>query len=582
MNPPGSGTITFLFTDIEGSTQRWEGHPQVMSAAQVRHDQILTHAVESHNGYLFKIVGDSGHAAFSNAQDGLSAALAAQYAIQAEAWPPEIAPLKVRMALHTGFAELQDGDYAGQALNRVARILSAGHGGQILLCNVTAALLMSLNRADIKLKYLGSHQLKDLTQPAEIYQALVPGRQEEFPPLNSLSNRPHNLPILPTVFIGRQKELAEARGLLSTCRLLTLTGPGGTGKTRLGLQLAAEVSDEFEDGTYFIPLASIRNAALIPSAIAQGLGLRESAERPVIESLKSYLHENRILLLVDNFEHVIEAAPLMSELLADAHWLKIVTTSREALRVYGEQVYYVEPLSVPDADPDTPVEVLSRNEAVALFIQRASSVAPNFRISGENALDVVQICRRLDGLPLAIELAAARVRLFPPQALLQRLDKRLPVLTSKMRDLPERQQTLRETLQWSYDLLDPGEQELFARLGIFNGGCTLEAVEAICAPGLDIDSVDGLESLLNKSLLRTQEGQAGVRFFHARDDPRVRPRAPGGAWRGKEPAGAASAVSPAPGRKGKPRIHGIAATNLVRDDRSRAEQYSCCAGLVLF
>jgi predicted ATPase/class 3 adenylate cyclase len=511
-----SGTLTFLFTDIEISTQLWERHTAAMAVALTRHDAILRHAIEEHQGVVVKSTGDGIHAVFARAPDALAAALAAQRALHAESWGAT-GQLRVRMALHTSVAEARDGDYFGPPLNRIARLLAAGHGGQILLSLATAELVRDALPPEVALHGLGVHRLKDLTRPEQIFQALAPDLPTAFPPLNTLDARPNNLLAQPTPLIGRDKDVARLCDLLQhpDTRLVTLSGPGGIGKTRLALQVAAELLDKFPDGVYFVALASITDPTLVATTIAQTLGVQEAGGQPLAEHLSAALREKQMLLLLDNFEQVVVAAPLVSTLLATAPRLKALVTSREILKLRGEKEFAVPPLTLPDPARVPPIEALSQYAAVELFIRQALDVRPDFVVTNENAPAVVEICHRLDGLPLAIELAAARVKLFSAEALLARLGQRLALLVGGARDLPARQQTLRNTIEWSYNLLDAGEQTLFRRLAVFVGGCALEAVTAVCdaAGDVPLDVLDGLTALVDKSLLRQTEGLDGEPRF---------------------------------------------------------------------
>jgi predicted ATPase/class 3 adenylate cyclase len=486
-----TGTVTFLFTDIEGSTRLWAQHPDGMRVALARHDTLLREAIEAHGGAVFKTIGDAFCAAFTTAADAVAAIVEAQRALAHESWETT-GSLRVRAALHTGAAAQRDADYFGHTLSRVARLRDAGHGGQTLLSLATAELVRDHLPPNLELRDLGQHRLKDLTRPERIFQLVIPDLPADFPSLRALDPRRANLPVQPTDFIGREREVAEVCGLLRRdgVRLVTLTGPGGTGKTRLGIQVAAELLDEFSDGVAFVALAPISDPALAASAIAQALEVKESGGTPLIESLKAYLREKQLLLVLDNFEQIADAAPLVAELLAAATQLTVLVTSRERLHLSGEHEYAVPPLGLPpttdDRRPTTGrwrpnLHTITQYEAVRLFIERAQAARADFAVTNDNAPAVAEICYRLDGLPLAIELAAARVKLFPPQALLTRLDNRLKLLTGGARDLPARQQTIRNTIDWSYNLLDAGEQTLFARLGVFVGGCTLEAAEAVCS-----------------------------------------------------------------------------------------------------
>jgi predicted ATPase len=423
----------------------------------------------------------------------------------------------VRMALHTGAAEQRDGDYFGPPLNRVARLLMAGHGGQVLLSLAAAELVREHLPPDAALRDLGRHRLKDLSLPEQIYQLIAPDLPADFPALKTLDARRTNLLAQPTALLGRAQELASVCTLLrrADVRLVSLTGPGGTGKTRLALQVAAELLDAFDDGVWFVDLAPLSDANLVIATIMQTLQLKEIGGQPALELLKTYLHDKQVLLILDNFEQVVEAASQLAALLAAAPQLKVLVTSRIVLRLRGEQEYAVPPLALPDLKHLPALDVLSQYAAVELFIQRAQAVQPDFQVTNANAPAVAEICYRLDGLPLAIELAAARIKLFSPQALLQRLDRRLKFLTGGARDLPSRQQTIRNAIDWSYHLLEDGEKTLFARLGVFVGGCTLEAAEAVCDLNSDLlfDLVDGIAALIDKSLLRQIEGASGEPRF---------------------------------------------------------------------
>jgi predicted ATPase/class 3 adenylate cyclase len=516
-----SGTVTFLFTDIEGSTALAQAYPDEMHLLLERHHAILRQSIEAHNGFVFRITGDAFAAAFHTSQEAVLAASDAQRGLLQEAWHP--VPVRVRMGIHTGAAEAGSGDQVGDSyagyltLTRVQRVMSAAHGGQVLLSSASAELVRGQLPEEASLRDLGEHRLKGLVNPERLWQLVVPGLPSEFPPLASYNAIPNNLPAQPTALVGREAELGEIVQRLASegVRLVTLTGPGGIGKTRMALQAAAELIEQFENGVYFIDLAPIRDPDDFPAAIAQTLGLRETSDRPLLAELTGHLLSRTVLLLLDNFEQVTAAAPQVAELVRACPRLKLLVTSREALHIRGEYVYPVPPLALPRVDlKQTTIEQLSQYEAVRLFIERAQAVRPDFNITNENAPAVAEICWRLDGLPLAIELAAARIRLFSPQALLERLGHRLQLLKGGARDLPVRQQTLRDAIDWSYEILDRGEQRLFALLSVFSGGCSFEAVEATAGqvdlpegPGLEV--LDSLLSLVDKSLIRQVERENG-------------------------------------------------------------------------
>jgi predicted ATPase len=469
-----TGTVTFLFTDIEGSTRLLHELGDAYADALAKHRRLLREAFALHGGAEVDTQGDAFFVAFSRATDALAAARAGQEALAS-------GPIQIRMGLHTGEPMVGEEGYVGIDVHRAARIMSAGHGGQVLLSQATRDLL----DASVELRDLGEHRLKDLAGPERIYQL----GYEEFPPLKSLSNT--NLPLPRSPLVGREHELAQLRSRLldDEVRLLTLTGPPGTGKTRLAVAIGLELIDVFSNGVFFVGLAPVVDPALVAPTIAQALGVTERGGQPLLDLLCEDLAEKSLLLLVDNFEHLLEAAPVLSELLAAAPNLTVLATSRERLHLTGEH--------------DFPLAPLVEKEALDLFAARAQAAEPSFALDGNRPV-VLEICRRLDGLPLAIELAAARVRVLSPAGLLVRLEQRLPLLTGGARDVPERQRTLRATIEWSYELLEPEEQELFARLAVFAGGCPLEAAEEVCEAELDT-----ICSLVDKSLLR----QSADRFW---------------------------------------------------------------------
>ncbi len=480
-----SALITMLYTDIEGSTHRWQRFPQIMHAVLARHDAILQTAISQHRGKIVVTTGDGVLAVFTSARDAVQAALAAQRALDAADWA-DVDDLKVRMGLHTGEAVESHGDYHSPALNRGARLMAAGHGGQILLSAATFELIRDDVPVGAVLRDLGEHRLKDLIRPEHIFQIAAEDDHREFAPLKTLDHHPNNLPMQATPLIGRETQAANLQALLrrADVRLVTLTGVGGVGKTRLSLQVAAELLEEYPDGVYFVALGSLDAAQLVLPAVALALGVKESGDQSLRDRVAAFVRNKQLLLVLDNFEHVLAAAPVVTELLQAAARLKVLVSSRIVLHLYGEREYPVPSLELP-APQKLPasLETVSQCAAVSLFIARAQLVKPDFAVTNETAPAVAEICSRLDGLPLAIELAAARVKMLPPQALLARLENRLKVLTGGARDLPARQQTIRGAIDWSYNLLDECEKDLFARLSVFAGGWTVEAAEAVWAAG---------------------------------------------------------------------------------------------------
>ena len=478
---PG-GTVTVLFTDIEGSTRLLRELGDGYAEALAEHRRILRDAFERHNGVEVDTQGDAFFVAFARARDAVEAAADGQRMLGA-------GPIRVRMGIHTGEPLRTEEGYVGMAIHRGARIAAAGHGGQVLVSQTAQQLVQDDLPGELALYDLGQHRLKDLGHPQQIFQLLAEGLQRDFPPLASLENRPTNLPPQATPLIGRERELAEVVALMRNpdVRLLTLTGPGGAGKTRLALQAAADLLDDFTDGVFFVGLAEIAEPSLMVPTIAQTLGVKETGGLSEEEALARYLHDRELLLVLDNFEHLLDTAPQLSDLVRNASSVQAILSSRAPLRVSAEREY--------------PVPELAESDAVALFVERALAVKPGFELNGD-ASAVAEICRRLDGLPLAIELAAARARILSPPALLDRLGQMLPVLTGGARDLPDRQRTLSDTIAWSYGLLDEEEQRLFAKLAVFAGGFTLEAAEEVCGADLDM-----ITSLVDKSLVRHEEGR---------------------------------------------------------------------------
>jgi predicted ATPase/class 3 adenylate cyclase len=515
VSDPSPETLTFVFTDLESSTRLWESFPDAMKAAMERHDAILRDAVEDSDGRVVKITGDGLMAVFSSASDGVRACLEAQRALQDEAWG-ETGPLRVRMGMHAGEPQPRAGDFYGPPVNRAARIMAAAHGGQVLLSALAAELAEERLPVEARLRDLGDHRLKDLFQPEHIFQLVHPGLPTDFPPLATLSQRPNNLPTQTSEFLGREAQLAAIRDLLDAAgvRLLTLTGPGGIGKTRLALQGAADQIDRFEDGVYFVDLAPVQDPDAVFEAVVRAIGLTGTSDEGVLEVLKQQLRAKHMLLLLDNFEQVMDAADGVADLLQHCADLKVLVTSREALRVRGEHLLAVPPLSLPNGSAQTSAEIVAEYEAVRLFVERAREARPSFALTDDNAAAVAEISTRLDGLPLAIELAAARLKLFSPDDLRDRLRSRLELLGRGPRDLPARQQTLRSTIEWSYELLDGEEQAIFQLLSVFSP-TRVEAVEEVVArlESLgEVDVVDRLTSLVDKSLVRSLEGSGPQRL----------------------------------------------------------------------
>jgi len=493
-----SGTVTFLFTDIQGSTRLWQEKPQAMSVSHERHDTILRAAIESNHGYVFQIVGDSFSAAFHNATDGLRAILSAQRGLQAETWG-ETGAIKVRMGLHTGTAEiLADGKYEGYAtIASTQRVMSAAHGGQTLLTQTTYELLQNTLPDGVILRDMGEYRLKDLRAPLRLYQVNVPDLPHEFPPIKSLDTQPNNLPAQLTTFIGREKEIAEIKASLNSARLVTLTGSGGTGKTRLSIEVGTQVLANFSNGVWLIELAPLSDPAQIIPALAQAFGLQELPFNPLANIVADYLRDKKLLLILDNCEHLIAAcARLANDLLHQCTGLRILASSREALGIAGEVAYR------------TPS--LADSESTQLFVDRARAANSKFSLTDSSASSVAQICHRLDGIPLAIELAAARTKFLSAEQIAARLDDLFRLLVGGSRTALPRQQTLRALIDWSYDLLSEEEKNLLRIASVFVGGWTLEALEVVSE---DPNAIEHLEGLVNKSLVVTDEREGEMRYL---------------------------------------------------------------------
>jgi predicted ATPase/class 3 adenylate cyclase len=531
MAPPErpTGEIAFLFTDIEGSTRLVDAlGTAAWRPLLERHRSLVRSALTAHGGFEQGTEGDSFFVVFRTVADAVAMIVDAQRALAAEPWP-EHAPIRVRAGIHWGIGELDaDGSYVGHDVHRAARVASAASGGQVLLSEAAADLAARSLPGGVRLRSLGAHRLKDL-QPERIEQLVVDGLQEEFPPIRSLDARPNNLPVQLTPFVGRERELDELRALLETSRLVTLTGPGGTGKSRLALQLAAAVADRFPDGTWFVPLAAVSDPSLVPGAIAAAIGIGEDPARSRLDVIASELEGRRTLLVLDNLEQLARAATDVAELLRRLPKLHVIATSRSPLHVNGEQEYPVpglpSPVDLHEVSPfererlppelrnQTP-ESLMAFEAVRLFVARAGAVRPGFAVTDGNAGDVAAIVAHLGGVPLAIELAAARVRFLTPAAIHERLEGRLDVIGSGPADVPERQRSLRGAIAWSYDLLEPPVRRLFERLSVFSGGFDLTCAETVAgdASELGVDPLDGLAALVDHSLLGSGEAGGEPRF----------------------------------------------------------------------
>jgi len=512
--PLPSGTVTFLFTDIEGSTKRWETHGDDMRVAVERHDSVLRGVFEQHGGYVFKTVGDAFCVAFTSAPSALTAALEAQRAIATEDHA-SVGGIHVRMGMHTGNADERGGDFFGPSVNRVARLMSVGHGGQILVSDSTRVLVRGDLPPDASLIDLGSHRLKDLAQPEHIWMLSAPGLRSEFPALTSLDSFPNNLPVQITTFRGREQDLEDLKPLLDEHRLVTIHGPGGMGKTRLALQAGADVLEQYSDGVWLADLASLRFPELASSVVSKALSISQFHDRSVDDAIVAALKRKKMLLIFDNCEHVIDdVAKLADTILKQCPDVRILATSRQALQVTGEEVVRLQPLGVPEPRAEVTAKNATSFPALALFIDRATAVNKSFKVDDDTAHTIGEICRHLDGLPLAIELAAARVKVLSLESIAQRLDRRFSLLTGGDRTAQARQRTLSALIDWSYELLTPQEQTIFCRASIFSGGFSLEGAEAVCTgDGIEeTDVLDLLASLADKSLLVAETSQRSERY----------------------------------------------------------------------
>jgi predicted ATPase/class 3 adenylate cyclase len=499
-----SGTVTFLFTDIEGSTRLWDTAPTAMRTALERHDAILRSAIDSHGGYVFSTAGDAFSAAFPRASDALAAAISAQMSLSNETWPDD-AFLAVRMGLHTGEATERDGDYFGSTVNRAARIMATAHGGQVLCSEVTAGLL----KDEAAMVDLGQHRLRDLSAPQRIFQV----GDGVFPPPRSIDAFPGNLPLQMSSFVGREKQLQRTAAALADSRVVTLTGVGGVGKTRLALQVAAEVLPRFADGAWLCELAPLRDPAGVSDSLAALFDVVPRGGQTIVQALEEFLRGKELLLVLDNCEHLLApVAVLVDSLERSCPRLVVLATSREGLGIDGERILVVPSLASPVAD--AALDVVAESDAVRLFVERGQAVKSDFTVTSENASSVAQLCRRLDGIPLAIELAAARLPAMNPAEIARRLDRRFEVLAGGRRGAVERHQTLRAAIDWSYELATEPQRRLLARLTAFAGGCTLEAIEAVCAgdPVAAEDVWELIAALVSQSLVVAEDQGLDTRY----------------------------------------------------------------------
>ena len=510
---------SFLFTDIVGSTLHWERADRAMHAALTRHDEIVRGAISEFGGQIMHTAGDGFCAAFPTPVQALKTSVKINRTLAEETWA-ETGPLQVRAAIHWGEAYERGGDYFGPSVNRTARILALAHGQQTLVSEAAYQQVRFAAAAnEVILRDLGVHRLKDLQEPERLWQATHVSLPYEFPPLQSLDHYPNNLPQFLSSFVGRERDLSEVVSRLRSTRLLTVTGFGGSGKTRLALQASANLQEEFVDGIWLAKLETVPDPSLVAQEIANVLRIREQPGTSILSSIASHLEGRQTLLLLDNCEHVLdECSSIVSRLLAECPDLRIMTTSRQALGIAGESIYHVRPLKTPpvvaEVDAITDPTVLLRIESVRLFAERATMVQPRFAITLENCRAIAQICQSLDGIPLAIELAAARVRAMSVNQIADRVEDRFRLLTSGRRDVLPRHQTLRALIEWSCDLLTPAERVLFSRLAVFSSGWTLEACEAVCVGGTVEEwlVLDLLTALVDKSLIITDYVDGQYRY----------------------------------------------------------------------
>lgn len=508
-----SQTLTFLFIDIEDSARLLDDvGPSNYERLTAEYRKVVGDSLARFHETEIEIAGEEFFATFYSTNCALTAAREIQLRLKRN---PEFAHLRVRMGIHCGTAIHSGDDYVGIDINRAARILAVAHGGQIVVSETAVQIIESEEQANFEFLDLGRHRLKDLSEPQHLFQLQAEGLQNEFPPLLTLEAFPTNLPVQLTPFLGRRREIEALAQLITSGQtpLITLTGPGGVGKTRLALQSAAAIVEQFSDGVFFVGFASVQSHDLILATIAQMFGLRGSDSDSLLDAIATFLARKNILLVLDNLEHLPLAGSVLAKLLDKSPNLKVLVTSRTRLEIPGEIEFAVDSLPVPDPDHIHSIATLRTNESVALFTDRAKAVAPLFEVTEQNAKAVASICQRLDGLPLAIELAAAKIKLFSPAALLQRLSKRLPVLSTRLTDLPARQKTIRATIEWSFALLSENDRILLARLSVFSGGCTLEAALAVCDPNRDLGARAGIRSLVRNNLLQPRQVADDTRFY---------------------------------------------------------------------
>jgi predicted ATPase/class 3 adenylate cyclase len=503
-----TGVITYLFTDVEGSTQLWQQHSDLMSDVLTRHDALITAVVEEHAGMVVRSrgEGDSLFAVFVRARDAVAAACAVQQAILIEPWSSGLT-IKVRMALHTGESELREHDYYGPVVNRCARLRGIAHGGQVVLSQATVELTQDALPDGVTFRDMGAHRLRGMERPEQVFQLLHPGLPSDFPALDSLDAQEtprHNLPVQLTSFIGRDDEIEEDAGLLSSARLVTLAGAGGSGKTRLSQEIGASVIEDYSDGVWFIGLAALSDPNMLRPLVAETFDVGEDA-------LHGFLQERSILIILDNCEHVIVGAANLVQWLISSPGVSVIATSREALNLTGERMYQVPPLPVP-ADGAVQ-EILSDCPSVQLFRERATAAKPDFELTASNAGSVNQIVRRLDGIPLAIELAASRVKLMQPAEIANRLDDSFKILSGGPVDALPHHQTIERTIDWSYDMLDSEQQTLFRQVSVFRGGFTLNACGAVMGTEDEFEALDAIGELVDKSLVRTMPSGEETRYY---------------------------------------------------------------------